>query len=60
MSAPQEKEAAKTTPLLERHGLLWAAVGIFIVLAIAGMWAVDYYYAPEMISPAALPEAVGK
>lgn len=50
----------KTLPLRERHGLLWVLVAIFIVLAIAGMWAVDYDYAPEMISQSTLPEAVGK
>jgi len=57
---PSKDQEKKALPLLERHGLLWALVAIFIVLAIAGMWAVDYYYAPEMISPTAMPEAVGK
>ena len=57
---PPKHQEKKAVPLLERHGLLWALVAIFIVLAIAGMWAVDYYYAPEMISQTTLPEAVGK
>lgn len=42
------------------HAILWIAVSVFVILAIAGMWAADYYYSPEMISPASLPEAVGK
>jgi len=58
--AKQQEKKDERVPLLERHGLLWTAVAIFIVLAIAGMWAVDYYYAPEMISQSTLPEAVGK
>jgi hypothetical protein len=59
MTKQQEKKPERV-PLLERHSLLWAVVAIFIVAAIAGMWAVDYYYAPEMISQSTLPEAVGK
>jgi hypothetical protein len=42
------------------HVLLWSLVTVFIILAIAVMWAADYYYSPEMISPATLPDAVGK
>jgi hypothetical protein len=33
---------------------------VFIVAAIAGMWAIDYYYSPEMINANVLPEAAGK
>ena len=42
------------------HWLLWVVVAAFITLAIGGMWAIDYLYAPEMISEGKLPEAVGK
>lgn len=42
------------------HWVLWSVVTAFIVLAIAGMWAVDYYFSPEMINSNNLPEAVGK
>jgi hypothetical protein len=42
------------------HVLLWSLVTVFIIISIAVMWAADYYYAPELISPATLPEAVGK
>jgi len=44
----------------QSHWLLWTLVALFIVLAIAGMWAIDYYYSPDMISPTSVPEAVGK
>jgi len=42
------------------HRLFWGLVCAFIILSIAGMWAVDFYYAPEMISPTSAPDAVGK
>jgi hypothetical protein len=44
----------------ESHVLLWSLVTAFIILAIAVMWAADYFYSPEMISPTTLPNAVGK
>jgi hypothetical protein len=44
----------------ESHVLLWSLVTVFIIAAIAVMWAADYFYAPEMISPTTLPNAVGK
>ena len=40
--------------------ILWILAVVFIVLAIAAMWAIDYYNAPELIDPNTLPEAVGK
>jgi len=54
---PQESDE-KQSP--RSDALLWWIVGIFIVLSIAGMWTVDYYFSPEMINDKALPEAVGK
>ncbi|HMT81176.1 MAG TPA: hypothetical protein PKD66_12435 [Azonexus sp.] len=42
------------------HVILWIAASLFIILAIAGMWAADYYFSPEMLSPISVPDAVGK
>lgn len=42
------------------HAILWIVVSIFVILAIGGMWAADYYFSPEMLSPHSLPDAVGK
>lgn len=53
-----EKPEQKNKP--GKHWILWTVVCTFIVVAIAGMWAIDYFYAPEMLSPDTLPEAVGK
>jgi len=53
-----QKSDEKQSP--RSDALLWWIVGIFIVLSIAGMWTVDYYFSPEMINDKALPEAVGK
>jgi hypothetical protein len=44
----------------ESHVLLWSVVTVFIIISIGVMWAADYFYAPEMISPNTLPNAVGK
>jgi hypothetical protein len=44
----------------ESHVLLWSLVTALIVFLIGAMWAADYLYAPEMINPATLPDAVGK
>jgi hypothetical protein len=40
--------------------ILWSLVSAFILIAIGGMWAIDYVYAPEMINSTVLPEAAGK
>ena len=42
------------------HVILWIAASLFILFAIAGMWAADYYFSPEMLSPTIVPDAVGK
>jgi hypothetical protein len=53
-----DEQGDKSKP--QSHTLLWSLVTVFIILAIAAMWAADYYFSPEMISPLTLPEAVGK
>jgi len=53
-----ETPAQEGTP--RSHILLWSLVTAFIVLAIFLMWAADYYFSPEMLNAARLPEAVGK
>ncbi len=52
----EKKDTEKSNP----HAILWISVSIFIILVIAGGWAVDYYFAPEMISPTTVQDAVGK
>jgi hypothetical protein len=42
------------------YAVLWSALAIFIVLAIGGMWAIDYYFSPEMIDSTFVRDAVGK
>ncbi|MGE5469861.1 MAG: hypothetical protein ACM3X0_03570 [Bacteroidota bacterium] len=54
---PQEPEGKEPH---DRHWILWTVVVVFIIVAIAGMWSIDYFYAPEMISPLTVPDAVGK
>lgn len=58
MADNQKPEKSETGQ--KSHRLLWGLVSAFIILAIAGMWAVDFYYSPEMINPNAIPDAVGK
>lgn len=43
----------------ESHKALWIVVSIFIILAIGGMWAIDFYYSPES-NDRSLSEAVGR
>lgn len=52
----EQKSAGKP----KSHTILWVAASIFVILSIAGLWAVDYYFSPEMINTTSLPEAVGK
>jgi len=40
--------------------IMWILVCTFIVCSIGLMFAVDYYYAPELLNPSTLPEAVSK
>jgi len=54
MSDEKKPEKSKS------HAILWIAASVFVILAIAGMWAADYYFSPKMISPTTLPDAVGK
>jgi len=44
----------------KKDWILWTAIGLFIVFAIAGMWAIDILYSPEMINSSVLPDAAGK
>lgn len=60
MTNQQQPEGSNSPKQAPTHRLLWSAITIFIILAIAGMWAIDFYYAPEMINPDTVPDAVGK
>lgn len=40
------------------HWLLWLLVSIFLVLAVAGMWSIDYFFSPEAIAGHSAPAAV--
>jgi len=60
MSNEQKREATGTHEGHGSHRVLWTIVVLFIILAIWGMWAIDYYYSPEMINSTTLPDAVGK
>jgi len=53
-------EEKKNAEKPKSHTLFWVAASIFVILSIAGMWAADYYFSPEMINSKNLPEAVGK
>jgi hypothetical protein len=54
------KQPEKESHTQRSHAFLWIAVTIFIILAIGGMWALDYYCAPDMIHENVLPNAAGK
>ena len=43
-----------------KHWILWTLLVIFVVGSIAVMMAADYLFAPDLINPATLPDAVGK
>jgi hypothetical protein len=43
-----------------KHWILWILLGIFVVGSIGVMVMADYLFAPELINPASLPDAVGK
>jgi hypothetical protein len=58
----QEQKSEKSEPQRDsnKHWILWTLLAIFVVGAIAVMMAADYLFAPALINPATLPEAVGK
>lgn len=60
MTDKQDKTPSTEKGTPRSHILLWSLVTVFIVLAIFLMWAADYYFSPEMLNAARLPEAVGK
>jgi hypothetical protein len=60
MSKNQEPSEPNERSGLASHWVLWTAVSTFVVMAISGMWAIDYFYSPEMNNPSYLSEAVGK
>jgi|GEM_PF-3122173 len=60
MIEQQHQNESRIKPQAPTHWVLWSVVTVFIILAIGGMWALDFYYSPEMISPNTVPEAVGK
>lgn len=39
------------------HGLLWLAVCLFMLLAIAGMWSIDYFFSPEALAAHSIHDA---
>lgn len=60
MSEPDDGNQKKTQDGAGNDRLLWIVVIVFIILAIGGMWSIDFFFAPEVISPDTLPDAVGK
>ena len=40
------------------HWLLWLIVGVFLLLSIAGMWSVDYFFSPEATAAHKVRDAV--
>ena len=56
----QDSQETKTGDKEESHALLWGLAIAFIVIAIGAMWAVDYYFSPEMLNPSVATDAVGK
>ena len=48
MSADQKDNEQDNKP--RSHWLLWLIVAIFLVLAIVGMWSIDYFYSPEAMA----------
>lgn len=60
---PDQKNESNTENNKQTRGkdwILWTLLCVFITLSVAGMWAIDYFYAPEVLAPATLPDAVGK
>jgi hypothetical protein len=57
MSDPKDEEKK---PQRNPHRWFFVVVWIFIIAAIVGMWEIDNYFSPEMVSEKTLPEAVGK
>jgi hypothetical protein len=59
-----KQEEKRTQPESHRdtkkHWILWTLLVIFVVGSIAVMMAADYLFAPDLINPATLPDAVGK
>ena len=58
MSDDRKQPEEDQTP--RSHIVLWVALTLFIILAVGGMWALDYYCAPDMIHENVLPNAAGK
>ena len=60
MQQKEKLETAEPRRKSSKDWILWTLAGIFVVASIAVMMTADYLFAPELINPAVLPEAVGK
>jgi hypothetical protein len=40
------------------HWLLWLIVCVFLLLSIAGMWSIDYFFSPEAMAAHKIRDAV--
>jgi len=41
------------------HRLLWLMVAVFLLLAIGGMWSLDYFFSPESMASHGIQDAAG-
>ena len=56
MAVDPEDDKKDSKP--ESHWLLWLIVCIFLVLSIAGMWSIDYFFSPETMAAHKVRDAV--
>ena len=56
----EQRQTRENDPTRRSHTLLWVLLSLFIVLAVGGMWAIDYFYSPEMLQENTLQDAAGK
>lgn len=42
------------------HWLLWLVVTVFLLVAIGGMWSIDYFFSPESMAAHVIQDAAGE
>ena len=56
---PSDREDNEREDQPRSHWLLWFIVSVFVVLAVAGMWSIDYFFSPDSQSAHQIHDAAG-